>query len=149
MLARLFLTALVAGICFLIVHWLIRHTISLPFATSRLAHRHVFAKWQGRYYAFDGRQIRFCLIDDEVWIAEKDIFALIVPPPTPRELRVLAAERALIEEHHLMAISANGALRLLSNRTPRRGVARETLRLSNWLENEAIPNVRRFPDSSI
>ncbi|HEU4852577.1 MAG TPA: hypothetical protein VFT37_10540 [Telluria sp.] len=126
-----------------------KQVINLFAAFLRFGRWQHYRKWQGRYFAFQDRQVRICLSDGVVWFSELDINALIEPPPTRLELVALAAERGTIPGHSLRGITEVGALRLLELRTNHRRTSRNMLLLRSWLSNEVIPNIRRNPGGSM
>lgn len=117
-------------------------------AIKKQAHHEVFAPWNGRFYIFDGNQVRFFLIDDVVWIAADDICHLLNPKPTERDLRLLGSQYRRIEEIGLLGISESGLMRLIELRTGPRNCDRNMIRLRNWLAKEALPNIKRLPSSA-
>jgi hypothetical protein len=117
-------------------------------AIKRAGERAPLKKWGGRYYAFDGSQIRLCLIDGTVWIVEADVRKFIVPPVTASEKRRLVAHHAIIPAIRQFGYTELGPLRLLTVRLQRRGGERELIKFLSWLRAEAIPNVKRLPTSS-
>jgi hypothetical protein len=125
-----------------------RDLVDLIPAIKRAGERAALEKWGGRYYVFDGSQIRFCLIDGTVWIVEADVRKFIAPPVTAREKRLLGAHHAIIPGIRQFGYSEHGLLRLLTVRLQRRGGERESIKFLSWLRSEAIPNVKRLPTSS-
>ena len=115
---------------------------------KRRAHESVHGQWQGRYYTFDERQIRFYLVDDTVWTAMEDVARILEPPPGERELRLLGDEHAPIPGSDVMACSETGLLRLLATRTEHRRASYHMIRFKNWIEKQAFPNVKRLPSSA-
>lgn len=115
---------------------------------KRRAHESVHAQWSGRYYTFDERQVRFYLVNDTVWTATADVARILEPPPDERELRLLGAEHACIPGSDVMACSETGLMRLLDARTAHRRASYHMIRFRNWLETQAIPNVKRLPSSA-
>lgn len=122
--------------------------VNLIPAISRAARRSAFEKWGGRYYAFSGFQIRLCLIEDTVWIVENDVRKIISPAVSEREKRLLGVEYAAIPGTSLYGYSEQGLLRLVKVRLTRRGGEAEMKKFIVWLQNEALPNVKRYPTSS-
>jgi hypothetical protein len=122
--------------------------VELVPALKRTARRAVFEKWGGRYYTFDGAQVRLCLLEGSVWIVEADVRTLISPPVSEREQRLLGDDYAAIPGTTLHGYSERGLSRLLEIRLMRRGGEPEMKKFFSWLQNEALPNVKRFPTSS-
>jgi len=117
-------------------------------AIREAAHRSVLEPWQGSYFTFNERQLRFFLVDDTIWIAEDDVIAVLEPAPDDRENRFLGAEYARIPGQAIDGYTETGLMRLLHTRTSHRRATHDMIRFKWWLENEALPNVRRLPSSS-
>lgn len=127
-----------------------RWLVELIPALRRHVDRTVYGRWQGKYFTFDGKQVRFHLAGDGVvWIVEKDLQRLLRPAASHEELRRLGASRARLDESGLYALSEDAALRLLALRTNHRRALPEMIRLKRWLETDALPNVRRVARASI
>ena len=131
------------------VRWISRMLLEFPEALVSHINWLIYRKWQGRYYAFDDKQVRFCVTATDVWLVEADILRLLHPRADDTELRAIAVNRGRIPRHGLKGIRVEGVRRLLRNRLNRRDPMREMVRLEWWLNNEAIPNVTRYPDSSM
>lgn len=117
-------------------------------ALRRRAMHDALAPWNGRYYAYDNRQIRLYLIDDMIWVPARDVATLVQPPPDARELRILGADYGTIPGQQMHGYTDAGLLRLLTTRTSNRMAPHALMRFKNWLEKEAFPNLRRRPGSS-
>ncbi len=117
-------------------------------AIRRAARRHVHEKWNGRYYTYDGRQVRLCLVDGAVWIVEADVRAILSPAVTLREQRLMGGAFAPIPGTGLRGYSEQGLLRLIDVRLIRRGGEADMKKFLAWLQREALPNIKRFPTSS-
>ncbi len=115
---------------------------------ARAAKRSVFEKWNGRFYIYDNRQIRFCLVGETVWIVEADVSGIIDPPVSDRERRLLGEQYRLIPGLRIHGYSEAGLLRLISVRLIRRGGETGMKKFMVWLQSESIPNVKRHPSSS-
>jgi len=124
-----------------------RDLVDLVPALARLARRRALEPWNGRYYAFDGHQVRLYLVDGTVWIAAGDLKDILVPPPTGLELRQMP-EGARVPGTNVDGYTEAALLRLLALRNANRGGRRELLRFAHWLQNEAAPNLRRLPSST-
>ncbi|QPI47700.1 hypothetical protein IV454_19165 [Massilia antarctica] len=133
-----------AGGCFHFARDIIHIIPAIRYAARRSASE----KWNGRYYAYYGAQIRLCLVDDMVWIVEVDVRAIISPAVSEREQRLLGADYALIPGTALHGYSEQGLLRLIEVRLMRRGGEADMKKFIVWLQNEALPNVKRVPTSS-
>jgi len=112
------------------------------------AERDAMEVWNGRYYAFDNRQVRLFLVDGVIWVPTADVAALLDPPPDERELRYLGADHGPIPGQKLKGYTEAGLLRLLTTRSSSRRATHDTIRFKHWLEKEAFPNLRRLPASA-
>lgn len=130
------------------VKYFARDIIEIFTVISRAGRRSAHEKWHGRYYTYDGAQIRLCLVKEKVWIVEADVRAILSPCASEREQRLLGPEYAMIDGTALMGYSEAGLLRLMEVRLMRRGGEAAMKKFRHWLEAEAIPNVKRFPASS-
>jgi hypothetical protein len=117
-------------------------------AIRRRAMHDAWEPWNGRYYAFDNRQIRLFLIEDVIWVPVKDVALFVKPQPEARELRLLGADYGTIPGQKQPGYTEAGLLRLLSTRSSRRMAAHELIRFKHWLQSEAFPNIRRLPGSA-
>jgi hypothetical protein len=126
-----------------------RDIIDIVPAIAHAARRAVFQRWNGRYYTFNGSQVRFCLVDDTVWIVEEDVRKIITPAVSGREQRLLGADYAKLAATPLRAYSERGLLRLLDSRLKQRACGTDMKKFYLWLQTEAIPNVKRLPTSSM
>ena len=106
-------------------------------------------KWHGSYYSFDGRQIRFFLVDAIVWVPLADIKPLMEPELGERELRLLGAGHALIPGEKIIGLSEPALLQLLKIRTESRHASYKMIRLKRWLISSALVNIKRLPRSAI
>ncbi|MDQ1816357.1 hypothetical protein RBA41_23960 [Massilia sp. CCM 9210] len=122
--------------------------IDIASAIRRAARRSASEKWNGRYYAYYGAQIRLCLVDGMVWIVEEDVRAIVSPAVSEREQRLLGADYAAIPGTGLHGYSEQGLLRVIKVRLMRRGGEADMKKFIVWLQNEALPNVKRVPTSS-
>jgi hypothetical protein len=113
-------------------------------AGRRSAHQ----AFQGSYYSYKGRQMRFYLVDATVWLAWADLLPILDPAPGERELRLLGADFGAIPGLKLKGCTEAGILQLLKARTSHRRASRAMIQLKTWLEQEALPNVKRLPQSS-
>jgi hypothetical protein len=104
-------------------------------------------RWHGRFYHFDGRQIRFYLIAEVIWVPLADVKLLMEPPIGERELRLLGHDCAIPLEQKESCLSEAGLLRLLNSRTEHRRASYKMVRFKRWLLQNALPNVKRHPQS--
>lgn len=140
----LVLTLWCVGGCFHFARDIIHIIPAIRYAARRSASE----KWNGRYYAYYGSQIRLCLVEDMVWIVEEDVRAIMAPAVSGREQRLLGTDYARIAGTALHGYSEQGLLRLIEVRLMRRGGEADMKKFIVWLQNEALPNVKRVPTSS-
>lgn len=117
-------------------------------ALRRRALHDAWEPWNGRYYAYDGRQIRLYLVDGTIWVPVRDVATLFKPQPDARELRILGGDYGTIPGQKLQGYTEAGLLRMLTTRGSNRMADYGLVRFRNWLEREAFPNIRRLPGSS-
>ena len=124
--------------------------IVLKFFSRLVRHaRHsAHAKWQGKYYNYDGHQLRFFLVDDTVWLAEEDIAGILSPATTERERRLLGEHYGKVPGQKFQGFTEVGMGRLLGSRTNTRRATREMIRFKAWLDSETYPNIKRVPASA-
>lgn len=108
----------------------------------------VSMRWSGKFYMFEERQIRFYIVDDLIWIPLRDLQPLMEPVLNERELRLLGDACAQIPQLDELGLSEEGLLHVLRSRTEHRRASSKMIRLRNWLQKNALPNVRRFPESA-
>jgi hypothetical protein len=125
-----------------------RYIIESFSAIKYWAKHSVSMRWSGKFYMFEERQIRFFVVDDAIWIPLRDLEKLMEPSFHERELRLLGAAHGQIPEHEEIGLSEDGLLKLLQSRTEHRRASSKMIRFRNWLQNNALPNVRRFPESA-
>jgi hypothetical protein len=125
-----------------------RYLVDLLPSIKRKAERDALEVWNGRYYAFDNRQLRLYLVDGVIWVPAVDVAALLDPKPDARELRYLGADHGLIPGQKHTGYTEAGLLRLLTTRSATRRATHDTIRFKHWLEKEAFPNLRRLPASA-
>jgi hypothetical protein len=106
-------------------------------------------QWHGKYYSFDGRQIRFFWLDDVVWIPLKDLKKVIEPKIAAWELQALAGEFGKIPETQIQGLTEAGLMQILESRTGDRRASYRMIRFKRWLMHEALVNVKRMPRSAI
>lgn len=106
-------------------------------------------KWHGKFYVFDGCQLRFYLIDEVIWVPCRDLQPLLRPAISERELRLLGGEHRRITGKNMPAVSAAGLLRLMNSRTAGRHARPQMIRFKRWLASEALPNLQRLPASAL
>jgi len=116
---------------------------------KHLAKRHELLPWHGCYFMFQGRQIRFYLDDDTVWVVWRDVQAIFQPQVSERELRLLGVHYAKIPETQMQGISEEGILQLLKSRTETRHASAPMLKFKHWLTKEVFPNLQRHHASAV
>ena len=114
----------------------------------RHARQTAHGPWQGKYYNYDGWQLRFFLVDETVWLAEEDIANILSPATTERERRLLGEHYGKVPGQKFRGFTEVGMGRLLNSRTNSRHATREMIRFKFWLETETYPNIRRLPESA-
>ena len=94
----------------------------------------VWRKWQGRYYAFYGRQIRIIMDGRTPWLVDKDVLAVIGEKPNKHLMRRFdATEYHSIPGTRMRGFSEKGALRLVES--SRHTDARK---FKLWMEREVF-----------
>jgi hypothetical protein len=63
------------------------YLLELPLAIRRKAISDACEPWNGRYYAFDNRQIRLYLIDGVIWVPQRASCACWAPTMAPSRAR--------------------------------------------------------------
>jgi hypothetical protein len=95
-------------------------------------HLHLQA-WEGRYYEFDGQQVRVVTIGETLWFAEPDVVAILGGTPEALRSKVGRNEYGPLGEGRLMGFPEQALSRLLN------GDARpQALRFRLWMEREVI-----------
>jgi prophage antirepressor-like protein len=103
---------------------------------------------QGKFYTFEGQPVRLYFVDDDIWVPERDLAAILLPAPGGQELRALGAGYGPIAGQNFNGFSEAALLRMLETRTAGRQPKRHLVRFRHWLQEEALPNVRRLPESA-
>ena len=125
-----------------------RYLIAILPAIRDAGRRSAHASWSGRYYAFQNQQLRFYVVPDGVWIDADDLGKILVPTLQDRELRLLGEQYVRLKGTMRHVIGESGLMRLVKWRTEGRFASPEMIKFRNWLVTEALPNVRRLPQSS-
>ena len=125
-----------------------RYVIETFSSIKYWARHSVSMRWGGKFYMFEERQIRFYIVDDLIWIPLRDLQPLMEPAFNERELRLLGDAYAQIPHHDELGLSEEGLLHVLLSRTEHRRASSRMIRFRNWLQKNALPNVRRFPGSA-
>ncbi|GGC76875.1 hypothetical protein [Undibacterium terreum] len=145
--ARDMLTFLLAGLLWIFLFQ--RYIKDLFPSIKRAGEASALNKWQGRYYAYLGVQMRFFLVDDVVWLAAEDAMRIILPKVGERELFLLGDDYAVIPGHKIKGFSEAAVMRLMELRTQHRRADAGMIKFKSWLESSAYPNVKRLPSSAI
>jgi hypothetical protein len=128
-------TALVTPLWAAWVLWLLWRA---AIAARRAAKRRALGRWHGRYYKFDGRQIRVVFAGEQVFVAAADVFdALDIDTPArePRRVRLLARPQGLtrLPDEARVFFTECGLWAWMERRTDAMAV-----RFANWLKAEVI-----------
>ncbi len=126
-----------------------REIISLFSFIKREAYSSALMHWHGKYYSFDGRQIRFYLIARTVWIPITDIERIVEPKLEKHEIEALGFQYGKIPEQRAMGVTEGGLLQLLRPRTEGGHTNYKMIRFKRWLLASALVNVKRLPKSAI
>lgn len=105
------------------------------------AQREPYAAWQGDYYEFANRQIRFFAVGKELWAVDADFLGVIgqTPSPTLASLHT-PGEYARIPETKFHGFSPAGAEKIL-----RKSTHRESNAMWLWLQREVYgPHARKI-----
>lgn len=104
----------------------------LPAMLRWAAHLHLRA-WEGRYYEFDGQQVRVVSIRDTLWFAEQDVVVILGWAPETVRRKLGRNDYGPLGEGRLMGFPEHALGRLLD------GDARpQALRFRLWMEREVI-----------
>lgn len=95
-------------------------------------HLHLQA-WDGRYYEFDGRQVRVVTIGETLWFAEPDVVAILGGTPEALRSKVGRNEYGPLGEGRLMGFPEQALRRLLNG-----DASPQALRFRLWMEREVI-----------
>lgn len=104
------------------------------------AKREPYAKWQGNYYEFANRQIRFFEVGEELWAVDVDLLAIIGQSSSPTLASLHnAREYARIPGTKFCGFSPAGAEKIL-----RKSTHQESNALWWWLQREVYaPHARK------
>lgn len=114
---------------------------------ARFALRHLrhapLAAWDGRYFAFDDRQIRVLFDDEAIWVVAVDVFEVLGTPADarmPERVRQIVGRDGLqsAPDSTLLAFSEKGLAAWLDRRTERRA-----LQFARWFQHEVVAPYRR------
>lgn len=91
----------------------------------------IWRKWQGRYYAFDDRQIRIVGAHDALWFLSADVHAVLGMRPRIGVLSAFGSAERRRDTGLDDALSNAGLIRLLARSTDRR-----VRRFMRWAEHD-------------
>ncbi len=91
----------------------------------------IWQRWQGRYYAFDDRQIRIVEARGCLWFSSKDVHAVLGMSERPALLAQFGAAERRRDDEIGDALSHAGLVRLLARRSDAR-----TQRFMLWAERD-------------
>jgi hypothetical protein len=100
--------------------------------------------WNGRYFAFDDRQVRIHWDDRNIWVVADDVFSLLAMDPDATERRKIAIRlgvRKLLQPPGLKdeCFSEEGLAKFLASLRRRNDAAR----IQAWFERQVFPMIRR------
>lgn len=120
-----------------------RWVIMLVSALKRRTAEQALADWQGRYFAFDDRQIRILAEDDALWVVAEDVFKALDRPSDAKSrqrvaLRLDGARFCQPAAIGRDCFSRAGVIDYLG------GLAGETpMKMRRWFEREVFPSFDR------
>jgi hypothetical protein len=102
-----------------------------------------WAKWNGAYYEFDGRQIRILTQEDSIWIVANDVFDALGLQGRQRDVaraRQIAGREGLVRPpgSRLLAFTEVGIGAWLDRRTDA-----DAHKFSRWLDKQVVSPYRR------
>ena len=98
----------------------------------------VWRRDDGRWYAYEGRQLRVFTEDGAPWIAVRDIAAVMAWEKLEERCRLLPPEQCrVVEREDLLCLSETGIAALFSRRTHP-----EALRFGIWIERNVLMQFR-------
>jgi hypothetical protein len=131
---------------YLVTRVLSRDLVHFPGWFYRLIVRVQDGKLQGKLYMFDEVRVHLFLIDDEAWIAADAVKALL--HPNDQERMMLGKGYGKIPGTKVAGYREGALFQLIAKRQ-RAGGGRDVTRLEKWLRDDALPNLRRYPSSSL
>lgn len=122
--------------------WLLWPGYRVMRAWWRWQHEGAWGEWNGKYYEFDGRQIRVLMRGDSIWIAADDVFDALDLQGRQRNaarVRQIAGRDGLVRPpgSHVLAFSEIGIKAWLDRRTDA-----DAHKFSNWLDKQVITPYR-------
>ncbi len=98
----------------------------------------VWRKEEGRWYAYEGRQLRVFTVDGAPWIAVRDIAAAMAWENLEERCRRLPPEQCqLVADKDLLCLSETGIQALFAKRTNP-----EDLKFGIWIERNVLIQFR-------
>ena len=112
----------------------------------RWVQRSGWSQWSGRYYEFDGRQVRILFDGDDIWFGAEDVFDLLDTPHAardPERVRNLVGRDGLkaAPGSTLLSFSEKGLTAWLDRRTDR-----SAAQFSRWVATQVVAPYRRRRD---
>jgi len=109
----------------------------------RILREAAWQEWNGRYYEFDGRQIRILLDDEAIWFAAADVFDALGTEPyarDPERVRQIVGRDGLRQapDSSLLYFSQKGLAAWLDRRTERTAT-----QFARWVETQVVGPYRR------
>lgn len=123
-----------------------RDLVHFPGWFYRLIVRIQDGKLQGKLYLFDEVRMHLFLVDGEAWIAADGVKAIL--HPNEQELLMLGKGYARIPGTKVSGFRESALFQLIAKRERTVG-GREFSRFDKWLRDDALPNLKRFPSSSL
>jgi len=126
------------------VAWVIsRWIVMLIGKIKRRAEEDATGDWNGRYFEYEGRQVRIYWDRESIWIVADDVFVHLGERPDAvarkkTQIRLGADHFAKIPDVHLDGFSEDGLLRYLG-----KNQRSEFHRLKLWFEREVFPNIHK------
>ncbi|MBR7800072.1 hypothetical protein [Undibacterium fentianense] len=135
--------------CMFLVHLYPRDLMNIVSWIKRRAYHSAVFQWHGKYYSFDGHQIRFYLIEQVVWMPLVDVERILEPKLQAHEISMLGNACQSIPEHSMRGLTEEALMRLLVTRTEGGHTNYKMIRFKRWLLTSALDNVKRLPKSAI
>ncbi|MCC6658701.1 MAG: hypothetical protein IT512_11000 [Rhodocyclaceae bacterium] len=124
------------------IGWVLSRWIVFGFSHfKRHAYEKACAEWQGKYFEFDGMQMRIECTDEEVRVAADDIFRLLGVQPGEADRRRLVMSHGAVGYRREPGVpdtfSEEAVLAYLAGRRDK-----QAPRLRAWLERQVFANLR-------
>lgn len=131
-----------------LVGWVASRWIVMYVAyVNRRAEEFATSKWHGRFFSFEGSQVRVHWDDENIWIIADDIFQVMQREPDGVERKKIKA-RAGDENYRQIpgvggeCLSEEGVARYLAGLR-----VEDTRKLRLWLDREVFPVIKRNRES--